>query len=81
MSALARDHLLEKHSLAVAGHRTSVTLEHAFWRALREIARRRGNSISKMVAEIDRARSELDDAPNLSSAIRVFVLAAKQHDG
>lgn len=69
------DHRLEKHSVVIAGHRTSVTLEAAFWRALRSIAKARGEAISELVAEIDRARGEMDPPPNLSSALRVFVLS------
>ena len=69
------DHLLEKHSVVIAGHRTSITLEAAFWRALKDIARAQGRSISELVAQIDRARGEYDPPPNLSSALRVFVLA------
>ena len=60
---------VEKRSVLVAGHRTSVSLEPEFWEALKEIAARRGLSLSQMVAEIDAGRSG-----NLSSAIRVFVL-------
>ncbi|HWA48067.1 MAG TPA: ribbon-helix-helix domain-containing protein [Dongiaceae bacterium] len=70
----ADDHRLEKHSVVIAGHRTSITLESAFWRALKSIAKERGQSISDLVAEIDRARGEMDPPPNLSSALRVFVL-------
>ena len=71
----AADHRLEKHSVAVAGHRTSVTLEAAFWRALKAIAKQRGRSLSELIAEIDRARGDLDPPPNLSSALRVYVLS------
>lgn len=71
----ADDHRLEKHSVVVAGHRTSITLEAVFWRALKAIARERGQSISELVAEIDSARGAYDPPPNLSSALRVFVLA------
>ena len=60
-----------KRSLAVAGHRTSISLEDAFWRGLRDIATSRGLSISALVAEVDRGRGRAD----LSSALRVFVLA------
>ena len=58
-----------KRSVMIAGHPTSVSLEDAFWEALAEIARERGMSVNRLVAEIDRER-----AANLSSAIRVFVL-------
>ncbi len=59
-----------KRSLSIAGHRTSVSLEDAFWTALSDIARARGQSLAALVAEIDRGRGEA----NLSSAIRVFAL-------
>ena len=60
-----------KRSLSVAGHRTSVSLEDAFWTALRDIAEARGLTLAGLVADIDRSRG----GANLSSAIRVHVLA------
>jgi len=71
----AADHRLEKHSVAIAGHRTSVTLEAAFWRALKSIAKERGRSLSELIAEVDRRRGDMEPAPNLSSALRVYVLS------
>lgn len=59
-----------KHSIVIAGHRTSISLEDAFWRALKEFAEARGISLAGLVAEIDAGRGDA----NLSSAIRVFVL-------
>ena len=59
-----------KRSVAISGHRTSVSLEAPFWDALKAIARRRGASVHQLVSEIDAARGK----QNLSSAIRVFVL-------
>jgi len=53
----------------IAGHATSVSLEDAFWTALKSIARGRGISLNQMITDIDRGRGG-----NLSSAIRVFVL-------
>jgi predicted DNA-binding ribbon-helix-helix protein len=61
-----------KLSVAVAGHRTSVSLEQPFWDELQTIARERGVSAQALIAEIDAGRA----GQNLSSAIRVFVLAA-----
>jgi predicted DNA-binding ribbon-helix-helix protein len=61
---------IAKHSLTIAGHRTSISLEQAFWDALREIARGRGQSLAILIGDIDAGRG----AANLSSAIRVFVL-------
>ncbi|GJD39384.1 ribbon-helix-helix domain-containing protein [Methylobacterium bullatum] len=60
-----------KRSVMIAGHRTSVSLETPFWEALREIAAAREQSVQVLIGEIDAARG----AQNLSSAIRVFVLA------
>ena len=57
-----------KRSIVIGGHKTSVSLEDAFWRGLKEIAH--AVTLSKMVAEIDETRQQ----SNLSSAIRVFVL-------
>jgi predicted DNA-binding ribbon-helix-helix protein len=59
-----------KRSLTVAGHRTSISLEDAFWTGLRDIAAARASTVAGLVAEIDRGRG----TANLSSAIRVFVL-------
>lgn len=61
-----------KRSLTLRGHRTSVSLEDAFWQAFREIAREDGKGINELAVEIDETR-----APDvgLASAIRVFVLA------
>jgi predicted DNA-binding ribbon-helix-helix protein len=60
-----------KRSIAIAGHRTSVSLEAPFWDALKEIAGGRGSTVQALVGEIDSRRG----AHNLSSAIRLFVLA------
>jgi predicted DNA-binding ribbon-helix-helix protein len=67
---------IAKRSVTVAGHRTSLSLEAAFWDALHRIAGRRGMSVSRLVAEIDRAADPGEGRRNLSSAVRVFVLEA-----
>lgn len=59
-----------KRSIVISGHRTSVSLEDAFWRALKEIAAADGASVAALVAGVDARRGEA----NLSSALRVFVL-------
>jgi predicted DNA-binding ribbon-helix-helix protein len=59
-----------KRSLTIAGHRTSVSLEEAFWRRLQRIAAGRGLSVSALAAAVDAERGEA----NLSSALRVHVL-------
>ena len=63
---------VRKRSVMIAGHRTSVSLEAAFWEALRVIAEARDQSIPSLIGAIDAGRG----GQNLSSAIRVFVLAA-----
>lgn len=60
-----------KHSLSLNGHRTSVSLETAFWDAFRAIAFARGQTLNMLAAEIDTARQA---DIGLASAIRVFVL-------
>jgi predicted DNA-binding ribbon-helix-helix protein len=62
--------LVVKRSIVIAGHKTSVSLEDAFWKGLKEIASGRSLTLSEMVATIDSRRL----TGNLSSAIRLFVL-------
>ena len=59
-----------KRSIVIAGHKTSVSLEDAFWKGLKEIAEGRDMTLSDLVATIDSERRH----GNLSSAIRLFVL-------
>jgi predicted DNA-binding ribbon-helix-helix protein len=59
-----------KRSIVIAGHKTSVSLEDAFWKALKDIAIARQITLSDLVASIDAERQH----GNLSSAIRLFVL-------
>jgi predicted DNA-binding ribbon-helix-helix protein len=63
--------LILKRSVAVDGHMTSVSLENAFWGALKEIADAQHETLSNIVTEIDKTRQR---GSNLSSAIRLFVL-------
>jgi len=65
---------LSKRSFTLAGHRTSVALEPAFWGALEEIAARRGHALSRLVAEADADRAEA--GVPLASALRVLALRA-----
>jgi predicted DNA-binding ribbon-helix-helix protein len=62
--------LIIKRSVVIAGHKTSVSLEDAFWKGLKEIASGRDLTLSETVAAVDSERPK----GNLSSAIRVFVL-------
>lgn len=69
---MSEEHLpIVKRSVRIAGHRTSVSVEEPFWEGLREIARLRGLSLNRLVADIDAERK----GQNLSSAIRIAVLA------
>jgi predicted DNA-binding ribbon-helix-helix protein len=62
--------LIVKRSIVVAGHKTSVSLEDAFWSGLKEMARRRLMTLSELIGEIDKQRQH----GHLSSALRLFVL-------
>ena len=62
--------LVVKHSAVIAGHKTSISVEDAFWKGLKEIARGRNMTPSDLVAAIKSERKH----SNLSSAIRLFVL-------
>ena len=59
-----------KRSVVVAGHKTSVSLEDAFWKGLKDVGRGRNSTLSELIADIDTRRLH----GNLSSAIRLFVL-------
>jgi predicted DNA-binding ribbon-helix-helix protein len=59
-----------KRSIVVAGHKTSVSLEEAFWNSMKEISATRSMTLSDLVSEIDKGRKQ----GNLSSAIRLYVL-------
>lgn len=61
---------IRKRSLTIAGHRTSVSLEDAFWDALKAVAREQALSLPELVAQIDARRGP----GGLSSAIRVYLL-------
>jgi predicted DNA-binding ribbon-helix-helix protein len=59
-----------KRSIVIAGHKTSVSIEDAFWAALKDIAASRHTTVAELVAAIDATRRH----GNLSSAVRLFVL-------
>lgn len=69
---------MDKRSMTIAGHRTSVALEPEFWAAIETLAARRGLSLAALVAEIDGTRSP---DRNLASALRVAVLTAASEHG
>lgn len=63
--------VVRKRSLSIRGHRTSVSLEDAFFAELEAAAKRRGMALAALVADIDANRPA---GANLSSALRLFVL-------
>lgn len=67
-----------KRSVSIDGHRTSVSLEDAFWRALDRIARTRDTTRAALIAEIDHARPP---DVGLGTACRLFVLARSTREG
>lgn len=66
--------MLEKRSVTLAGHRTSLALEGAFWAALEAIAAARGASLPALLREIDAERARTAPDQPLASAARVFAL-------
>lgn len=69
------DARLEKHSVTLAGHRTSISLEVCFWRHLKRIATKQGVSVNELVRQLDEARDG-----SLSGAIRAFVLQTLERE-
>ncbi len=65
-----------KHSLTLHGHRTSVSLEAAFWAAFRDMANAQGQTLNALAAQIDDSRGDV----GLASAIRVHILERLQAD-
>jgi predicted DNA-binding ribbon-helix-helix protein len=64
-----------KRSVTIAGHRTSVSLEHPFWEQLGAAAAERGRSLNALIAEIDARRARAHAGLGLSGALRLYVLA------
>jgi predicted DNA-binding ribbon-helix-helix protein len=62
-----------KRSVLIAGHATSISLEPMFWHALEAAAKDRGCPVNALVAEIDAARLDAPQPPNLTSAIRQWL--------
>lgn len=63
---------MKKHSITIKGHRTSYSLEEAFQSELEAIAKRENISLARLITRIDTKRGE---GENLSSALRIFILA------
>ena len=69
-----------KRSVTIAGHPTSISLEPLFWDALEAEAERQALPVNALVARIDVARMEVDDPPNLTSAIRQWLWRTRAAD-
>ena len=67
-------HPPKKYSVRIAGHRTSISLEPAFWEMLSKAAYARAQSINALVAEIDAERIRADNPPGLAGAIRIWLV-------
>ena len=70
-------HTIRKRSVRIAGHRTSLSLEAAFWDQLKAIADARGLSLNKLVAEIDTARSAVNSGQSLERHPRLRAQASR----
>ncbi len=64
-----------KRSVTIAGHETSISLEPLYWEAFEQAARDEGLPLNALIARIDVERMDSDPAPNLTSAIRQWLLA------
>lgn len=64
-----------KRSLAIHGHRTSISLEPLFWDMLKAAAAQEGVAMARLVAQIDAERIHADPAPGLAGAIRIWLVA------
>lgn len=64
-----------KRSVTIAGHATSISLEPLFWTALERAAVARSLPLNALIAELDALRIQVEDPPNLASALRTWLLA------
>jgi predicted DNA-binding ribbon-helix-helix protein len=71
---------IQRHTIIIDGHKTTVSLENAFWRDLKEIAHAQEATLSELVAKIDQTRQTRQQS-NLSSAIRLYVLEHIRRQG
>jgi predicted DNA-binding ribbon-helix-helix protein len=64
-----------KRSVTIAGHETSISLEPLYWEAIEQAAAEEAIPLNALIARIDAARIEARPAPNLTSAVRQWLLA------
>ena len=69
---------IRRHSVRIAGHPTSISIEDEFWREINQAAQEEGTSTAQLIAAVDNARTADSEGgrppPNLSSALRLYVL-------
>lgn len=70
-----------KRSVTIAGHPTSISLEPLFWQALEQAARRQELPINAIIAQIDMMRMTSQPPPNLTSAIRQWIIVQYIENG
>jgi len=63
-----------KHSVEIAGHKTSISLEPLFWELLQDEASERGIPVNALIARIDAERVKAETPPGLASAIRLWLM-------
>ncbi len=66
---------MKKRSVNISGHQTSISLEEEFWEALKIIAQIKKMSVAGLIREIDSMDSAIEKRSNLSSRIRIYILA------
>lgn len=67
-----------KRSIAIAGHKTSISLEPLFWDMLKQASAREGVALNALVARIDAERIKAENPPGLASAIRVWLVSKER---
>ena len=70
-----------KRSLAIHGHKTSISLEPLFWTMLKAAAAREGIAMAQLVARIDGERIKANPAPGLAGAIRIWLVSTSEKGG
>lgn len=66
---------LQKHSVSLRGHKTSISLEKEFWDILKKLAQEKNKSLSLLIAEIEEeTRASSIEKYNLSSSLRIYIL-------
>ncbi len=66
---------MQKYSVVIAGkHYTSISLEKEFYQQLNILALEQHKHVNQLITEIDKIKT----TPNLSSALRLYILKTLQ---